>query len=155
MYGLGYDSVILDIVTELLATSEECPDLMYVLGSVHVPDRAQIGLFGFRAMFRDDVIVKNDASDPKFHFPSFDLYSCLGATAYQSLKQVIELLESVCPCRNVVAVHSKSVPQCLRVAISIQKTTAIRCQQTRSQISMFVVINVLVKSFKVCRLLNR
>jgi hypothetical protein len=51
VYGLGYDPVILDIVAELLATSEECPDLMYVLGSVHVPDRAQIGLFGFRTMF--------------------------------------------------------------------------------------------------------
>ncbi len=47
VYGLGNDHVVLDVVTELLTTPEECPNLMYVLGSA----RAQIGLLGFCTMF--------------------------------------------------------------------------------------------------------
>jgi hypothetical protein len=50
-YGLGNDLVIFNVVTELLTTPEECSNLVYVLGSVHVPDRAQVSFLGFCTMF--------------------------------------------------------------------------------------------------------
>ena len=89
MYGLGNDSIILDVVTQLLAAAKECSDLVDVLWRAHVAYRAQIGLLGFGSMFQYDVVMEGDALDSELNLSSLDLYASLSAATDKCLIQLV------------------------------------------------------------------
>ncbi len=109
MYGLGNDPIILDVVAQLLAAAKECSDLTNVLWRAHVAYRAQVGLLEFCSMFRYDVVMEGYAPDPELNFSSLDLYTRLPTATDERFIQLVQLLERICSCRNVVAVHRKSM----------------------------------------------
>ena len=63
----------------------------------------------------------------------FDLDARPFATAYECLKQLVELLQGVSPCANAVAVDRKLVPQGLKISLSVSKSVAMLIQQTLPQ----------------------
>ncbi len=92
MYGLGNNSIVLDVVTQLLAATKECSDLVDVLWRAHVAYRAQIGLLGFGStLFRYDVVMEGYALDSELNLSRLDLYASLPAATDECLIQLVQL----------------------------------------------------------------
>ena len=76
-------------------------------------------------MFRYDVVVEGYALDSELNFPSLDLNPSLPTAADERLIQLVQLFERVRSCRNVVAIHRKSMAKGLRVPLTIKQAVTV------------------------------
>ncbi len=71
-------------------------------------------------MFRYNVVMEGYAPNSELNLSRLDLYASLPTATDERLVQLVQLFQRVRSCRNIIALHCKSMAKGLRVPLIVE-----------------------------------